>query len=460
MNNILVIDDEENLCKSLKRSLQPHGYSVSWTSASAEASRLFERERPDAVLLDLKMPEPGGIEVLTRLKEIDPSVPVIMMTAYGTVREAVEAMKMGALDYLLKPFDEDELVLVLGKAIEMSRLGREVSHLRAKLSTSLDLGARMGTSRAIQEVIRQARAVAMTDTTVLLQGETGTGKELLAQAIHHWSDRREAPFVPIDCAALPETLVESELFGHEKGAFTGAGSAARGKVERANGGSLFLDEIGELPPPSQAKLLRFIETRKFTRLGEAAERGVDSRIIAATNAPLDLKVGDKSFRADLFYRLNEFPIHIPPLRSRPDDVPIIARALLSDLTNGTWKDGAISPAVMGRLQEHAWPGNVRELRNALKRALVTAKDRIEERDMPEGVLSHVKAAVVTTRTDVVHSRDSDLKSIGEHARIDAERQAIKNALRESNGHKGKAALTLGIDPKTLYQKIKRLGISD
>ncbi|MBI2059297.1 MAG: sigma-54-dependent Fis family transcriptional regulator [Nitrospirae bacterium] len=457
METLLVIDDERNICTSLARLFEPEGYHVAWVTEAREALPKFHEVHPHGVLLDLKMPELDGLQVLEALKASDAGVPVVIMTAYGTVKSAVDAMKKGAYDYILKPFSEDEIRLVVARALETHRLRREVGELKAKWSKQFELEARMGSSSAVQAVIRQVNAVAATDTTVLLMGESGTGKELVAQAIHERSARREKPFVPVDCAALPENLVEAELFGHEKGAYTGAVTSEIGKVEMADGGTLFFDEIGDLTAKLQPKLLRFLETRRFMRLGGRKQETANVRIVAATNAPLDKLVREKTFRADLFHRLNEFPILLPPLRHRKEDLAAIARGFLPDVASQCGKKRLeISADALKKLKSHAWPGNARELRNVLKRAGVTSAERIEAADIVlDGTGEMAEESSRSVRIQIEAGRP--LKEITDTALRDVEREAIREAMEQSGGHRGKAAFLLGIDAKTLYNKLRGIG---
>jgi two-component system, NtrC family, response regulator len=370
---LVVIDDEVNAAAALETLLREDGYEVAIAHDAHAGLQLLEKDEPDVVLTDLRMPGMDGIELLSRIKQIRPETMVILMTAYGTVKTAVRAMKLGAEDYLGKPIDVEELEVVLQRAIEKKALLAETRHLRERLEHKYRFDNLVGESPEMLAVFKAIRQVAPSSASVLLLGESGTGKELFAQALHQNSPRRQKPFVRVACAALPETLLESELFGHEKGSFTGAIATRAGRFEAADGGTLFLDEIGDISPTVQVKLLRFLEEREFERVGGNKTYKVDVRIVAATHRDLKKKLEDGTFREDLYYRLNVIEIQIPPLRSRPGDIPILAQHFLRKYgeANGKEMEG-LSDEVMALLLAHPWQGNVRELENAMERAVVLA----------------------------------------------------------------------------------------
>ncbi|HXY42316.1 MAG TPA: sigma-54 dependent transcriptional regulator, partial [Vicinamibacteria bacterium] len=368
---LVVIDDEVNAATALEILLREDGYEVARANDARGGLSLLEKTEPDVVLTDLRMPGMDGLELLAKIKEIRPETMVILMTAYGTVKTAVKAMKLGAEDYLSKPIDVEELEVVLQKALERKGLMEEARSLRERLEHKYRLDNLVGESPEMLSVFKTIRQVAPSSASVLLLGESGTGKELFAQALHQNSPRRNRPFVKVACAALPETLLESELFGHEKGSFTGAVYTRAGRFEAADGGTLFLDEIGDISPTVQVKLLRFLEEREFERVGGNKTFKVDVRIVAATHRDLKKKLDDGSFREDLYYRLNVIEIHIPPLRERPGDIPLLAHHFLRKYADANGKElKGISDEVLGLLLSHPWPGNVREMENAIERAVV------------------------------------------------------------------------------------------
>ena len=396
------------------------------------------------------MPRMDGIQVLKKITEIDSETPVIILTAYGDIGSAVEAMKLGAYDYLTKPFDHDELLLTIGRAMERRELSLEVKALREKVGRIESLQVLMGNSDQVKRICRQVEKIAGTDFTVLLQGETGAGKDLVAQAIHDLSPRRKGPFIPVDCGAIPDALVESELFGYEKGAFTDARSRKQGQFELAEGGTLFFDEIGNLPYTSQTKLLGAIEEKKIRRLGARKAINMDVRIVAATNIPLKQHIAMGQFRPELYHRLGEFFIEIPPLRERRDDVLFLANRFLNEIEPELNKPlQGLSKAAVKSLLSYNWPGNVRELRNVIRRAALLCDNLIEP--------THLLFDEVYT--DLPDADDSGpLKDIGGKAASKAEKAAIERVLRETGGNKSKAAEILQVDYKTLLSKIKKYGI--
>ena len=369
---VVVIDDEVNAASALETLLREDGYEVGRAHDGESGLALLEKSDPDVVLTDLRMPGMDGLELLTRIKEIRPDTLVILMTAYGTVKTAVKAMKLGAEDYLGKPIDVEELELVLQRAVEKKRLLEEARLLRERLDHKYSLDNLVGESPGMLAAFKTIRQVAGSSSSVLLLGESGTGKELFAQALHQNSPRRSKPFVRVACAALPETLLESELFGHEKGSFTGALYSRAGRFEAADGGTLFLDEIGDISPTVQVKLLRFLEEREFERVGGNRTYKVDVRIVAATHRDLKRKLEDGTFRDDLYYRLNVIEVTIPPLRERGSDIPLLAQHFLERYAAANRKTLALTDEALALLLQHRWPGNVRELENAIERAVVLA----------------------------------------------------------------------------------------
>src|SRR5512136_274965 len=366
---VLVVDDEESVRWALTKALERAGYRVDLAADGPSGSSAAENSDVDLVLLDVRLPGRDGLAVLGDLRKRRPDLPVIMMTAYGTLQVAVEAMKQGAYDYIGKPFDVDEVLLVVDKALEAQALVREVSQLRRLTEERFDLGGIVGGSPAMQQIFKAVGKVAGTDLTVLLRGESGTGKELIARAVHENSRRKGRPFVPVNCAAIPRELLESELFGHEKGAFTGAVAARRGRFEQADGGTVFLDEVGDMDLSLQTKLLRVLQERRIERLGGEGSISVDVRIVAATNQDLEAAVTRRAFREDLLYRLNVVSIHLPPLRDRREDIPALVSHFLAAFAREQHASPKVfSPEALTLMLGHAWPGNVRELENVVKRA--------------------------------------------------------------------------------------------
>src|SRR5437764_2679379 len=371
MPDILLVEDKESLRRVLRLTLEHAGYSVTEAADAREAIQEISRVPHKVVLTDLRMPNGSGLDVLRAAKEANSDTPVIVMTAYGSIDEAGQEMKYGAHDFLQKPVDSNHLLLLVERALEQSRLRTENILLREEWSKRYGFPRIIGESEAIKRTVAETQRVATTEATVLLLGESGTGKELFARAIHHLSNRRDKPFVAINCAAIPETLIENELFGHERGAFTGAGERRLGKFELASGGTVFLDEIGELPLAVQGKLLRAIEEKSVDRIGGKAPIPVDVRIVAATNKDLRAAVNAQEFRGDLFFRLAVFPIEIPPLRDRAEDVELLARHFAAQLGKELrGREASLSDAAIAALRAHRWPGNVRELENSIERACI------------------------------------------------------------------------------------------
>jgi DNA-binding NtrC family response regulator len=451
MPSVLIVDDKDSLRDMLAKTLTLEGYDVETVGDGDAALRRADVRRFDVVLTDLKLPRMDGIQVLARLKEIDPTQEVIMMTAFGTIETAVSAMKMGAFDFLTKPFDPAHLSLLLKRALATRRLAAENVLLREALSTGLGDTQIIGASPRIREVSGLVAKVAASDSTVLLSGESGTGKELFARAIHMLSVRHKQAYITINCAAIPRELLENELFGSERGAFTGAVARKIGKFEIAEGGTIFLDEIGDLELGLQAKLLRVLQEKQIERLGGNKPVKVDVRVIAATNNDLGESIRRGTFREDLYYRLSVFPITIPPLRERPEDILILADHFVERFA-AEMKKGKVKLTTEARdlLSRYHWPGNVRELENTIERAMILCERRS---------IGPEQLAIRLRRTEEIVLREgSGLKEIGQHAAMQAERGTIIRVLKETRGNKRKAAAVLKIDYTTLFEKLKRYEI--
>jgi len=443
---ILVVDDEEIVRESLQAWLAKDGYTVETAEDGPSALVRLKAEHWAILLVDLKMPGMDGLQVLAEAKKLQAELSVVIMTAYATVDTAVSAMKDGAYDYIVKPFDPEELSQMIHKIVAQQELVRENVLLRRLIKKEFRFRDLVTKSHAMQEVFELARTAARSNSTILVLGESGTGKELLARAIHAESPRSQGPFVPVSCAALTETLLESELFGYEKGAFTGAATQRRGKFELAQGGTLFLDEIGDVNTKLQMDLLRVLEDRRFYRVGGNQAIEVDVRIIAATNRDLKKAVAEGHFREDLFYRLNVIPITLPPLRERKEDIPLLVQHFIErlDAETGRKVDG-LSAEAMDALVAHQWPGNVRELRNVLERALVVAPGNlIETKDLGLGLgMPLAPPAAAAT---------------GDRSLEELERTHIAATLRSTHGNISQAARVLGIDRVTLYNKMRKYGL--
>jgi DNA-binding NtrC family response regulator len=450
MPDILLVEDKESLRRVLRLTLEHAGYSVTEAADAREAINEVGRVPHKIVLTDLRMPNGSGLDVLRASKHADNDVPVIVMTAYGSIDEAVQAMKDGAHDFLQKPVDSNHLLLLVERALEQLRLRTENLLLREEWSKRYGFPRIIGESDAIKRAVAETQRVAQTEATVLLLGESGTGKELFARAVHHLSNRRDKPFVAINCAAIPETLIENELFGHERGAFTGAGERRLGKFELASGGTVFLDEIGELPLAVQGKLLRAIEEKSIDRIGGKAPIPVDVRIVAATNKDLRAAVDNGEFRGDLFFRLAVFPIEIPPLRERDDDVALLARSFAAQLSKELrGREVTLSDKSIAALHTHNWPGNVRELENAIERACILADGaQLEPCDL--GLIDEEVRDPKAFGFDL----SGTLSEAAERAVKMIERQKIADMLAVHDGNKTRAAEALGVSYKTLLTKIK------
>ena len=454
MPDILLVEDKESLRRVLRMTLETAGYSVTEAADARAAIEEIARVPHKVVLTDLRMPHGSGIDVLRAAKNADNQVPVIVMTAYGSIDEAVQAMKDGAHDFLQKPVDSNHLLLLVERALEQSRLRTENLLLREEWSKRYGFPRIIGESEAIKRAVAETQRVAQTEATVLLLGESGTGKELFARALHHLSNRRDQPFVAINCAAIPETLIENELFGHERGAFTGAGERRLGKFELAAGGTVFLDEIGELALTVQGKLLRAIEEKTVDRIGGKATIPVDVRVVAATNKDLRGAVDRGEFRGDLFFRLAVFPIEIPPLRERGDDVVLLARHFAAQLGKELRsREATLSDASVAAIQAHKWPGNVRELENSIERACILSDGgKLEPRDLGLAADAPADAAAlgVNLSGSLAEATERVVKLV--------ERQKIAEALAASAGNKTNAADALGVSYKTLLTKIKEYNL--
>ena len=439
----------------LRHALERQGHAVVEARDQPEAVRLLQQTQPALVLSDLRLPEGDGFGVLRASKEIDADVPVIVMTAYGSIEDAVTAMKEGALDFLAKPVDPDHLLLLVGRALEQRRLVTENLLMKEELAVRRGAPQLVGEDPSLRKVFASLQRAAATDTTVLLEGESGTGKELFARSLHALSPRAEAPFVAINCAAIPETLLETELFGHEKGAFTGAVARKPGKFEMAHRGTLFLDEIGDLPLALQAKILRALEERRFERVGGTALVTVDVRLVAATNKGLRAAVAARRFREDLFFRLSVFPITVPPLRERGGDIPVLARYFVDRFCRDLKKKLlTLSPGALEQLQTYRWPGNVRELQNCIERAVILADgDTILPRHLN---LSFVETSAQTEPINPWAHVDmaGSLTDVTKRVLVEVERLKIEETLREAEGNKGRAAELLQVSYKSLVSKLR------
>ena len=441
---ILVVDDDVEMRELVHDVLKARGHQVTTAGSGQEALTLLTQSDFAVVLTDLRMKGMGGTELLTEIKRVYPDIDVILMTAFGSVETAVEAMKLGASDYLTKPVRSEEIVRVVERAVREASLLREVGRLRKEVHKEYSFHQILGKSKAIQAVFDLIRRVADTPTNVLITGESGTGKELVAKAIHFNSERREGPFVPVNCAAIPEQLLESELFGHMRGAFTDAKMDKRGLFEEAQKGTVFLDEISELPLMLQAKILRVIQEKEIRRVGATKPISVDVRIIAATNLNLNLEVKAKRFREDLYYRLNVIELKLPPLRERREDIPLLVEAFLKKCGDARGKAmKGVSESALAMLMDYAWPGNVRELENVIERAVtLSLGEKIGPDDLPP--------AVQGARGDRRVLDEAAEKTLTLH---EIEKEYIKKILEKMGGNKYQAAHALGIDRKTLYRKL-------
>ena len=474
MSKLLLIDDEEDVRYSFQRIFDSPEIELATASSGEEGLKVIPKFKPDLVLMDVRMGGMSGLETLRRIRQNDPKLLVILMTAYGTTQTAIEAMKLGAYDYLLKPFDAPKLKEIVANALKAARDMKQVVSYEPLLeSEDYELGI-VGRSEAMQQVFKLIGQVAVSDATALITGESGTGKELVVRAIYHHSNRSRQPFLAVNCAAIPEQLLESELFGHERGAFTGATLQRIGKFEQCNKGTIFLDEIGDMTPATQTKILRVLQSGTFERVGGNQPIQVDVRVIAATNKPLEAAVAARQFREDLFYRLNVVRIHIPPLRERRNDIPLLVNYFLEKIAREQQRPPkSIAASVIKTLEKYHWPGNVRELENALRRAHVMAKsDAILQSDLPPeisgprtgseaippiagvaGEAAATDAAVLARQLFQWARRDPKLKVIPA-----VERELVIQALKETNNNQVHAAKLLGITRATLRKRIEKFGI--
>jgi two-component system response regulator AtoC len=451
---ILVADDDASIRSLLKQLLSDEGYSVVEATTGTEVVEKVKDVNPDLVIMDVRMPELDGIEALSKLKVSSPKTSVLIMTAFGSSNNAIRAMELGAFDYITKPFELDKISHTVKRVIEYRDLTSEIQVLRDEISSLVQTERIVGNSPAMQEVYKTVGKVAKADATVLITGESGTGKELVAEALHYNSNRRSGPIVKVSCAALPETLLEAELFGHEKGSFTGAMTQRRGRFEMADKGTIFLDEVAEMSLPMQTKLLRVLQERKIERVGSSLPIKVDIRIICATNKDLQRQVEQQKFRDDLFYRLNVINIHMPPLRDRKEDIPaLVEHFLAKHRYSATAQPAAISEEALKRLMEYDWPGNVRELENVVERAVVLSRGQIiTSRELPFG--DHEGDGHEEEGGDEV----SVEKSFFKKSVAQFEKDLIMKALRDATGNRSKAAEMLGIYRRLLYAKIKEYGL--
>jgi len=445
---ILLVDDEEALCTAAEKILAKEGYHVSSVNTAKDGLAKFEADGADLLITDLMLPDLDGIALLKRAKELRPTIEVIVITGHGTVEKAVEAMRLGAYDFIEKPLDRTALLKAVSKAVEKQRLADENRRLREELQQQRGEDALIGNSETMIAVKKLLRQIAPTGVSILVQGESGTGKEVVADVIHNLSQRRDNAIVKISCAAIPETLLESELFGYERGAFTGAAGSKPGKFEIADGGTLFLDEIAEMSPQLQAKLLRVLQDGRFQRLGSTKDIQVDVRVISATHVDIHQAIADKKFREDLYYRLNVVNVALPPLRLRQDDIPLLADHFLKKYAARMQKDvRVIAPAALEQLLAHSWPGNVRELENAMQRAIAVA------------VGDTIQSFQLTT---LVAAGGAGGQVLGPSVTIpvgmsmaEIEERVITETLNQCGGDKEKAAKMLGISSRTLYRRFSK-----
>ncbi|MDJ0622929.1 MAG: sigma-54 dependent transcriptional regulator [Desulfocapsaceae bacterium] len=455
LTNVLIIEDEARMREVMIMLLSDMQIKIFEAANGEEAIEIFDNQNIHLVITDLKLPKRGGMEVLKHIKQSRPEVPVVIVTAFGSIDNAVTAIREGAFDYVTKPFKEERLQSCVKKALQISTLTYEVKHLRQEIEGKYNFNNIVGDSPEMCEILRMAGEVSKTDTTVLITGESGTGKELLSRATHINSSRSKGPFLPVNCAAIPASLLEAELFGYERGAFTGAQQRKKGKFEIASGGTLFLDEIGDMELDVQAKFLRVLESQEFERLGGDKSIQADVRIITATNKDLEKMVADKSFREDLYYRVSVFPIRIPPLRERRDDIPLLSHHFINEFSRAFGRKAPVlSDKVMEMLINHPWKGNIRELRNVLERAMILSKgDRITRRHV---VLNetHEKPFSTMNIDQIVSLLIQDYR-VGLE---EIETKCIKFALESSNHNVSRAARMLGLSRATLRYRLEKMGM--
>ena len=466
MSTILIIDDEESVCWAFNKFLTSEGYEVSIASSAEEGFERVEQVDPDLIILDVCLPGLDGLTALQRLKAVRSAVPVILMTAHGTMQTAIEAMKHGAFEYLTKPVDLDEAKVLIERALQSRELSEEVVRLRSAVAARDEPGPLIGASPVMQEVYKRIGRVSLSDVPVLICGESGTGKELAAKAVHYHGERKDGPFVVINCASLPEALFESELFGHEKGAFTGAIREKIGKFQKADRGTLFLDEIGDMPLAMQAKALRCIEEKVVERVGGTDSIEVDTRIIAATNQDLQAQVASGRFREDLYYRLNVVTIELPPLRERTEDLPLLVSHFLETSLGARGRELRIAEGLLDHLRAYHWPGNVRELRNAIDHAAVLCRtDTLLPEHLPPHILPPEERPTVGSKTRAIVTAvlddklaEPDESAVYERVVAEFERPLFEKALELAGGSQVKAAKLLCIHRTTLRKKLKRYGL--
>jgi two-component system response regulator HydG len=447
---ILVVDDEQSHRTMLKAVLSKEGYDISEADDGNSAVKAVEDESFDLILMDIRMTDMDGIEAMGEIKKMSPSIPIIMMTAYASVKTAVEALKSGAYDYLTKPLDIDELKILIKKALEHYRLQEENVILKERLADRFDFSKIIGKSKRMRDLFENLSLIAPSDATILIYGESGTGKELVANAIHQNSPRAQKPFIKVSCAALPETLLESELFGHERGAFTGALARKAGRFQLADGGTLFLDEVNVMSSTTQVKLLRVLQEREFEPLGSTKTIHVDIRLITATNKELEVEVKEGRFREDLFYRLNVVPIHLPPLRDRKEDIPLLADHFFKLFQEKNKKSiQGILPKTLDTLMRYDWPGNIRELENVMERAILLCRgEYLSPQDLPPPFQEE-------------QIGEQPIVSIPPGMTLEAlEKEAIIQTLEETGGNRTQTAQILGISRKTLQNKLKEYGFEE
>ena len=453
VRSVLIVDDEVGTRESIKMILK-HDYEVFLAKDAEEAFLQIKEHSPDVVLLDIILPDIDGLKVLEKIKESDPDVIVIMITATKTIKTAVEAMKLGAYDYVTKPFDIDELRLIISRSLSTQALEKEVKYLRKEIDKSFGFGNIIGKSKAMENIFKVVRQIADSKSTVLIMGESGTGKELISRAVHYNSNRKNYPFVTINCAAIPETLIESELFGHERGAFTNAIEKKLGRFEIAQQGTLFLDEIGELSLSTQAKILRFLEEKEFNRVGGSKTIKVDVRLITATNRDLNQLLKKGEFREDLYYRINVVPIVIPPLRERKEDIPLFLEHFIKKFNAENNKNiKGVSKEALELMMNYDWPGNVRELENLIERIIVlTSNEYIQNNELPFSLINIPK--INGLKESVLNGKVSFLE-----AEEEFEKGIILDALKRANYVQSHAAEMLGISRRILKYKMEKLGIN-
>jgi DNA-binding NtrC family response regulator len=458
---VLLVEDKDSLRAMLRHALEAQGHVVLEARDETEAVHQLRQSRPAVVLTDLKLPTGDGFGVLRAAKELDPELPVVVMTAYGSIQDAVTAMREGAQDFLAKPVDPDHLLLMVERAIAQRRMMAEYILLKEEMAERRGAPRIIGEDGKLRHVLQQLHRAAATDATVLLEGESGTGKELFARGLHALSPRADAPFVAINCAAIPDTLLETELFGHEKGAFTGAVARKAGRFELAHRGTLFLDEIGDLPLALQAKILRALEEKRFERVGGTQSLVVDVRVVAATNRNLKQRVGERQFREDLFFRLSVFPIQIPPLRERSQDVVILARHFVDRFCRDLNKKPlTLSTSALDELNTYSWPGNVRELQNCIERAVILCDgDTIQPRHLNLSFRQPTTATPASSPWEEIDLSGTMTETL-RRITTEVERRKLDRALSEAAGNKQRAAEALQISYKTMLQKLKEYGIAD